>query len=287
VAEEATPADAAVRLPVIEKHGCPYVETTFGDGFKTLAMVNTAGFSVAVQRPFLKRHVDQLWQGPARSGKVRQVPASAGNAVFYQLQSDDDGLPVDNIVEDWPSGRWLMVGCGGSHDMHALTLNPINKLSLGEVQIGYSLLRRRKALFDGPGKALWLKPATTVPEITLIRQALPAPSPDLLTAVLQSAIDCNDPVAVRALGAAGVDFKSEYALSRACSQAARAVAVALMEAGSPVAPPSGASGTPLLSACKTGDSVLIGMLLAKGADANQSNKFLFSAVLISLIRKLW
>jgi ankyrin repeat protein len=261
---EAKPADGATRLPVTEKFGCPFIEATLGEDCKALAMVNTAGVSVAVQRPFLKRHMAQLWQG--------QV--SRGESIFYGPQGDDDGLPVGEAVEGWPTSRWLMVGCGGSQDMLTITLSPRSALSLGEVQICYGTLRRRQVLFDGPGKALWLKPSTTVPEVTLANVPQPAPSAYLLTRALQSAIDCNDPVAVRALVAAGADLKGQprqEPLLRACRTAAREAAVALIEAGVPVEPPPDKKDTPLLAACEIGDPVLIKMLLAKGADANRSN----------------
>ena len=262
---EAKPDDGAVRLAVTERYGCPYIETTLGEGFKTLAMVNTAAVAVAIQRPILQRQAALLWHG--------QV--NAGGRIFYGPQGDDDGLSMGEVVEGWPTSRWLMVGCGGSQEMQPITLSPRTEVSLGEVQIGYGTLRRRQALFDGPGNALWLKPSTTVPEVALTRGTQPAPSAYLLTRALQAAIDFNDPATVRALATAGADLKGQPGqepLPRACLFAAREAAMALIEAGALVEPPAGQSDTPLLSACASGDPVLIKLLLAKGADANRPNR---------------
>lgn len=261
---EARLGEDAVRIPVIEKYGCPFIETTLGGKVKTLAMINTAGFAVTVQRQFLKQHLKELWQGRI----------NAGNAVFYGPPGDDDALPVNKVVDEWPKSRWLTVGFGGAQEMQTLFLSPRTELSLGEVQICYSLLRRHRLLFDGPGKALWSSPSATVPEQTLAGITEPPPSPYLLTRALQAAIDCDDVAAVRAVIKAGADLKGaprQEPLQRACREGSQKAAAALIEAGALFEPVAEESDTPLVCASANGDTTLIKILLFKGADPNRAS----------------
>ena len=261
---EAAPADGAIRLPLTESHGCPWVAVTLGGNCQARAMVNTAAVAVVVQRPFLTRQTDALWDGQA----------IAGGSTFFVGRADDDNLPVGPLIQRRSSSRWLAVACGGEPELLPVTLSPGTNPAFGEVQLGYGWLRRRQVWFDGPGKALWAMPAATVPEIAVAGQRQPAPSHYLLTSALGAAVDFNDPIAVRALAAAGADLKGlpkQEPLPRACANGAREAAAALIKAGAPVEPPPSQSATPLLSACESGDPELITMLLEKGADANRGN----------------
>ena len=61
---EATPAEGATRVPMIEKRWPPLHRNHGGQGLQILAMLNSAEASVSIQRPFLRNHADQLWSGP-------------------------------------------------------------------------------------------------------------------------------------------------------------------------------------------------------------------------------
>ncbi|MCX6877509.1 MAG: ankyrin repeat domain-containing protein [Verrucomicrobia bacterium] len=267
----ATPAEGATRVPVIEKVGLPFIEITAGTGCKILASLNSAEVSVSIQRRFLGTHADQLWVGPVRTVK----------AIHYNTKTDDDGVPVGKNVELLPSSRWLAVECGGLRwmlpaDMQSAEINSLDKRSMGEVQLGAGWLRRLRVLFDGPGKALWLTPAVSTPEVELVRNGRPTPSPCLLETALSVAISFNDAAAVKALAAAGADVKGppEFPpLADACASASREAALALLDAGAPVNSSSGkpTPWDPLLSACDNGDPALIKMLLEKGADPNRAS----------------
>jgi ankyrin repeat protein len=262
--QQAQPAEAAVRLPVTEIDGRPFIEITLGKGCTTPAAVNSTGFAVCIQQPFLRAHAAQLAIGPAYSSTAR----------FYDSDADDDALPVAAMIERWPSDRWLEVECGGLKQTLPSIVSPLKDPALAEVQICYGLLRRTIALFDGPGHTLWLKPTTQVPEVTLVGTDRPRPSPRLLSAALESTILFNDPAAVKALAAAGADLKGllpdEPPLAVAVSVGAREAALALIEAGAPVEPASNQASTPLLAACSSGDAAMVKLLLKKGADANRA-----------------
>jgi len=116
---------------------------------------------------------------------------------FFGQTPDDDGLPVDKYVGRLRSARWLAVDCAGIKRMLPAYIDPRDDPALGEVQLGYGWLRKARVLLDGPGKALWLQPANSTPEVELLRKGHPALSPYLSATALKMAIDCNDPVAVR------------------------------------------------------------------------------------------
>ncbi|MCU0779545.1 MAG: ankyrin repeat domain-containing protein [Akkermansiaceae bacterium] len=261
---QAQPPEAAVPLPVTETDGKPFIEITLGNGCKTPALVNSTGLAVCIQQAFMRAHAAKLAIGPTYSSWAR----------FFVSEADDDALPVAAMIERWPSDRWLEVECGGLKQTLPSIVSPLKDPALGEVQICYGLLRRTKALFDGPGRTLWLKPAAWVPEVALVAKDRPVPSPRLLAAALESAILFNDPVAVKALAAAGADLKGllpdQTPLAVAVSVGAREAALALIAAGAPVAPASNQADTPLLAACGNGDAAMVKLLLKKGADANRA-----------------
>ncbi|MCX6872832.1 MAG: ankyrin repeat domain-containing protein [Verrucomicrobia bacterium] len=262
---EATPAEGATRVQVIEKSGCPSIEITAGTGHRILAMLNSASAAVSIRMPLLRKHANQLWIGPVRTGAY----------ISYGTKDDDDGLPVGKFVESSPSSRWLAVACAGLNQVLPATIDPRNEPTFCEVQIGYGWLRRARVLFDGPEKALWLTPVISTPEVELISNGRPTPSPYLLESALRSTIEFNDPAAIKALAAAGADVKgppNQLPLARACGGGSLEAALALLEAGAPVDPDPGkpVPQTPLVTACKNGDAVLIRMLLKKGADPNRA-----------------
>ena len=264
---EATPAEGAMRIPVLDKNGYPFIEITAGKGCKILAMLNSADNTVSIRKPFLKKHAEQIWNGPV----------IALRSTFFDQTPDDDRLPVRENLGSLGSSRWLAVECAGMKHLLPATIDSRDKPWPGEAQIGYGWLRRVRVLFDGPGKALWLQPAKSTPEVELITNGRPAPSPYLLVSALRSAIDCNDPAAVKALAAAGADVKGPpefLPLSGACADGSREAALALLEAGAPVEPEpaSKVTFTPLSAACLCGDPVLIKVLLGKGADPNRATR---------------
>ncbi|MCX6874060.1 MAG: ankyrin repeat domain-containing protein [Verrucomicrobia bacterium] len=263
---EATPAAGATRVPVLEMDDRPFIEITIGKGCKVLAMLNTAGAAMAIQQPFLRKHAEQLWDGPV----IRH------NYTFFGDAPDDaDGLPPVKDMEFLRSSRWLAVACGGLQQMLPATIIPHDDPAGGEVQVGTAWLRRMRVLVDGPGKALWLTPASSTPEVELVSPGRPAPSPYLLEKALQIAIGNNDPSAVKALAAAGAAVTGppeRLPLAIACTLSSREAALALVEAGAAVDPEPGRQlpEPPLVCACGSGDLVLIKMLLEQGADPNRA-----------------
>lgn len=260
---QAAPPAGAVRLDLTEKFGCPFAGITLGDDCRVEAMVNSAAVSVAVQRPLLERHAESLWHGPL----------IAIGSTFHGARADDDNLPLGEVAGGLPMARWLEVAYGDTREMQPVSLSPRTNPETGEVQIGYGLCRRRQVWFDGPGRAMWLSAATTVPEIAVA--GLPDPNPYLLTVALQTAVDFNDPEAVRALAGAGADLKGlplQEPLPRACSFGSREAARALIEAGAPAEPAVDQPGLPLLAACESGDAELVKFLLEKGAVPERGNR---------------
>ena len=266
---EATPAEGATRIPVMEKNGYPFIEITAGKGCKIPAMLNSAGDSVSIQKPFLKKHAEQIWNGPVIDKSIACL------YTFYDQTPDDDGLPVRENLGSLGSSRWLTVECAGMKQMLRATIDPRDKPRLGEFQLGYGWLRRVRVLVDGPGNALWLKPAQSTPEVEITSNGRPEPSPYLLIAALRSAVFHNDPAAVKALAAAGAEVKGSpdfMPLAGACAGGSPEAALALLEAGAPVDPEPNRKvpGTPLIAACSNGDPVLIKVLLSKGADPDRA-----------------
>ncbi|MCX6877445.1 MAG: ankyrin repeat domain-containing protein [Verrucomicrobia bacterium] len=264
---QAMPAEGATRVPVIEKNGYPFIEITAGNGCKALAMLNTAGGPACIEKSFLRKHTDLLWSGPTRMDSFN----------FVSPKEDDDRLPRGNIMQvlALPTSRWLAVECAGMQQVLPVMIDPRDVPVYGAVQLGTGWLRRMRALFDGPGKALWLRPADSSPEVEVVSKDRSEPSPYLLAAALGSAIGFNDPAAVKVLAAAGADVKGPpefLPLAIACGCASRAAALALLAAGAPADPvPDGRIPmTPLMAACGIGDLVLIKMLLEKGADPNRA-----------------
>ena len=273
---EATPAEGATRVPVIGKSGRPFIEITAGKGCKVLAMFNSASQSMPIRMPFLNRHAEQLWTGPVIARKSE----------FFS-HAPDEGLPLAKIMESFPTSRWLEVECGGLKQMLPAVIDPRNEPGSSEVELGTGWLRRLRVLVDGPGKALWVTPATSVPEEELIHKGRPEPSPYLMVSAFWSAIINNDPAAVRALAAGGADVKgtpTRLPLVAACAGGSREAAAALLEAGASADPEPDpqASSTPLVAACKSGDPVLIKMLLEHGADPNRATSSGFTPLMAAV-----
>ena len=75
------------------------------------------------------------------------------------------------------------------------------------MEFGYGVLRRVRLLVDGPGRSLWVIPASTVTEVTLAGKGPRRESQMVLKRAMSDAIANNDAAAVRALAAAGVPLE--------------------------------------------------------------------------------
>lgn len=265
---QATPPEGATRLPLVMLKGCPCVDLTLGDDCKVraLVLVPGPGSGFTLNTEFIKRQAPNLWQNARRA---------YGTELLSPIHTDDDALPFEHERYDEPySTRWLEIGYG--NHMETLKVSPNNDPSPGpgDARFGSKALRRTLALFDGPGGALWLKPATTLPEITLVGKDRPRPSPARMESILYSAIINDDPDVLEALAAAKVDIMQSVIgkapLQLACRNGSAKVVAALLEAGAPVEPPDGEMFTPLLSACECGSIEIIRLLIRKGANPNRT-----------------
>lgn len=269
---KAEPPEGAVRLDLTEKGRCPFVDVTLGDSCATPAMVNSAAVSVALQRPFLAGHAEALWTGPL-------IATGSG---YHGLPGDDDNLPLGDAAKSMRNSRWIEVGIGGEKEQQPAAVSPRTNPEMGDVQVGYGMFRKRVVVIDGPGKALWLAASDTVPEVAVAE--MEKPPAYLLTVALQSAVDFNDPKAVKALAKAGADVKGQprqEPLPRACAMGARAAAEALAKAGAPVEPGPEQQALPLIAACESGDVKLVRFLLDKGADPARGNLSRLTPLLVA------
>jgi ankyrin repeat protein len=263
---QAAPPEAATRLPLMKIKGSPCVDLMLGDGCKVRALVHASGSGFTLKTGFIKRHAADLWQNARHA---------FGTESFSPIRADDDALPFDHESFDEPyATRWLEIGYGDHKEM--LEISPDNDPSArpGDARFGSKALRHSLALFDGPGAALWLKPAATVPEITLLGKDRPRPSPATMELIMYSAIINDDVAVLGALGGAGVDtlrsVNGNAPLQLACRNGATKVVAALLKAGAPVEPPDGQMFTPLLSACESGNTEIIRLLIHKGANPNRT-----------------
>lgn len=263
---QAAPPEGATRLPLVRIKGSPCVDLTLGDGRKVRALAHVSGSGFTLNSRFIRGHTTDLWQN-ARHGY--------GSESRSPIRADDDALPFDHERFDEPySSRWLNISYGERRETLEIGLDNNPLAGPGDARFGCKMLRHSLALFDGPGAALWLKPATTVPEITLIGQSRPKPSPALIEFAIFSAVSCDDPDVVRALLGAGVDLSLSgngmNLLQLACRNGAAKVVAVLLETGIPAEPVDPRMPSPLHFACENGNAEIIRMLIRKGANPNRT-----------------
>jgi ankyrin repeat protein len=276
---QAAPPAGATRLPLMEIKGRPCVDLILGGDCRIRALVHASGTGFTLNTGFIKRHAVNIWQN-ARHAFGTESPSSPN--------ADDDALPINHNLHDEPySTRWLEIAYGDYKQTIEVSPDNNRTTAPGDARFGCNALRRTLALFDGPGGALWLKPAATAPEITLVGEGRPKPSPTLWKMAVYSAISNDDPDAIEALLAAGADANDPDVLGSllksgsgtnagmtplqfACRNGASKVVASLLKAGALVEPADGQMLSPLLSACENGNAEIIRMLIREGANPNRS-----------------
>jgi ankyrin repeat protein len=277
---QANPPAGATRLPLIEIRGYPCVDITVGGVVQVRALVATFGAGFSIDAGVIKRDLATLWQNARHGyGADSDVP----------IKADDDALPFDHKLRDEPySTRWLEVSYGDCKQTLDITPEHNRTSAPADARLGSKALRRTLALFDGPGGALWLIPAATAPEITLVGKDRPKPSPALMKLAVMSAIRNDDSDAIEALLASGADanepdvigplFAADVTrtlvgstpLQLACRTGSGKVVASLLEAGARVDPIDERMLSPLIFACESANPDIIRLLIRKGANPNRS-----------------
>ena len=277
---QANPPAGATHLPLIEIRGYPCVNIMVGGVVQVRALVATFGAGFSIDAGVIKRDVATLWQN------ARHVYGADSDA---PIKADDDALPFDHKLRDEPySTRWLEVSYGDCKQTLDITPDHNRTSAPADARLGSKALRRTLALFDGPGGALWLKPAATAPEITLVGKNRPKPSPALMKLAVMSAIRNDDSDAIEALLAAGADanepdvigplfaadftrtFVGSTPLQLACRTGSGKVVASLLAAGARVDPIDDRMLSPLIFACESANADIIRLLIRKGANPNRS-----------------